>query len=132
MAEQDFETIVSIIRQRDKRYARAAYGFAFFALDYTMKEHLKLPEEGRRHVSARELLEGLKACAIDQFGALARSVWESWGVRTTEDWGNIIYNLIQAEAMKQSDDDKLEHFKDVYAFDEAFAGSWRFAGQMKK
>ena len=132
MSEPDFDSAITKVLQRDPRYARAAYTFAFFALEFTLREHLKLKEEHRRHVSARELLEGMCAAAIDQFGAMAESVWESWGIHTTTDWGNIVFNLISVDLMKQNDEDKFEDFKDVFSLEEAFKRAWQFYDQAKK
>ena len=90
-----------------------------------MRDHLKLKDDERRHISAKELVEGMKALAVEQFGNMARGVWESWGVHETGDWGSVIYNLIDAELMRQNDGDSIEDFKGVYDFDAAFGKEWR-------
>jgi|GEM_PF-336772 len=108
------------IQQSDPRYARNAYLYAFHGLDFTMRRHLRLKDGERRHVGARDLLTGMKECASEDFGFLARQVWESWGIRGTSDWGNIIFNLINARLMNAADDDDIEQFRNVYSLDEAF------------
>lgn len=122
----DFETALRAIRTKDARYSRNAYIFAFQSLEYTIKDFLKLTKDEHRHVSAAELLNGMRQLAIDQFGFMARHVWESWGVHETEDWGNIIYNLIEGELMRHSDDDKRSDFTGVYDFADAFDKEWKF------
>lgn len=119
------------VREKDPRYTRQAYLFAFDALNYTLRvkmaltpEQLTELDEEQRHISARQLLEGMRDYAVDQFGYLARQVWESWGIYTTADWGNIIYNLIQAELMRASKNDSISDFTGVFEFDEAFDQAW--------
>lgn len=119
------------VRQKDPRYARNAYLFAFQSLDYTLRDKMGLTdevmaemEENERHLSAEQLLLGMRDCAVEQFGFLAKDVWESWGIRTTEDWGNVVFNLIEASLMRASDDDKREDFQGVFDLQQAFDEAW--------
>jgi len=127
--ELDYEARLRKILSSDERYGRAAYYFAFLALEYTLRQLLNLPENKRRHVSAPELLNGMRQLAVEQYGFLARHVWESWGVYETEDWGNVIYNLIAGGLMSENDEDSREDFVSVYDFDEAFDRRWSFASE---
>jgi uncharacterized repeat protein (TIGR04138 family) len=108
------DPIADIIK-RDPRYPRAAYDFVREALQRTV-EKLAKP----RHVSARELLEGLREFAIAEFGPLAREVFESWNVRETTDFGRIVFRLIEAGEMGKTDQDDIADFKGVYRFEDAF------------
>ena len=100
---------------RDGRYHINAYRFVYEALDYTVKQL-----EKKRHISGRELLEGLKNLAIEQFGGLAVMVFDVWGVRKTADFGNIVFNLVEADLMSRSEDDSREDFDGVYEFRDVF------------
>jgi uncharacterized repeat protein (TIGR04138 family) len=100
---------------RDGRYHINAYRFVYEALDYTVKQLNK-----KRHISGRELLEGIKNLAIEQFGGLAVMVFDVWGVRKTADFGNIVFNLVEADLMSRSDEDSREDFDGVYEFKEVF------------
>ena len=100
---------------RDGRYHINGYRFVYEALDYTVKQLDK-----KRHISGRELLEGLKNLAIEQFGGLAVMVFDVWGVRKTADFGNIVFNLVEADLMSRSEDDSREDFDGVYEFREVF------------
>ena len=100
---------------RDGRYHVNAYRFVYEALDYTVKRLDK-----KRHISGRELLEGIKNLAIEQFGGLAVMVFDVWGVRKTADFGNIVFNLVEADLMSRSEDDSREDFDGVYEFREVF------------
>lgn len=101
---------------RDPRYRSDAYRFVFEGLDYTLKS------KGRAggHVSGRELLEGIRDFALDQFGGLAGLVFDQWGVRCTGDFGEIVFNLVEAGLMGKTESDSREDFRDVYAFSEVF------------
>jgi uncharacterized repeat protein (TIGR04138 family) len=100
---------------RDGRYHINAYRFVYEALDYTVKQLDK-----KRHISGRELLEGIKNLAIEQFGGLACMVLGIWGVSKTADFGNIVFNLVEADLMSRSEDDTREDFDGVYDFREVF------------
>ena len=84
-----------------------------------------------QHVSGRELLEGLRAHALDQFGPLAKTVLESWGVRRCTDFGDIVFNLIEYNIFSKTDNDRREDFADIYDFDEAFVKPFQPAGKRR-
>jgi uncharacterized repeat protein (TIGR04138 family) len=101
---------------RDPRYRPDAYRFVFEALDYTLKN------QGRAsgHVSGRQLLEGIRDFALDQFGGLAGLVFDQWGIRCTGDFGEIVFNLVEAGLMGKTESDSREDFRDVYEFQDVF------------
>ncbi len=108
------DPLTDLVR-RDPRYRRGAYDFVREALRFAIEragEH--------RHVSARELLESFRLLAREEFGFLARTVLDDWGVRSTEDVGNIVFNLIEVGDFNKTEDDRLSHFSGVWSFDEAF------------
>ncbi|MCZ6574262.1 MAG: Minf_1886 family protein [Planctomycetota bacterium] len=119
MSSEKTESILRICG-RDGRYAPQAYYFVFDALDYTIQRMNKM-----RHVTGRELLEGVRLYATENFGFLARSVLEEWGVRCTEDLGNIVFNLVEGELLSRTETDRREDFVDVFDFDDAFDQSFR-------
>ena len=57
---------------------------------------------------------------MQQYGYMAKVVLNNWGLRTTGDFGEIVYNLIGIGWMKKSASDERAHFDNVYDFDEAF------------
>lgn len=115
----------------DPRYRREAYVFVRDGLDYA-HEVLGLGKEPptskrkgkgqkrRRHVTGQELCEALKQFALEQYGYMAKTVLNSWGIRETGDFGEIVYNLIKARVMTKSEEDRREDFDDVYDFEQAF------------
>jgi uncharacterized repeat protein (TIGR04138 family) len=69
MQELTFETTLALILAKDPRYESEAYLFVKDALDYTQKLVIKPSRDEIRHVSGQELLEGIRAFALTQFGA---------------------------------------------------------------
>lgn len=113
--EQLLEKIQKLI-DSNPEYKFEAYSFTLAALHYTMSS---LPEP--RHVTGREFCEGIRRYAIDQFGALARTVLEYWGIHSTLDFGKIVFALVEVGLMRKTEEDSLDDFKDVYDFKQAFA-----------
>jgi uncharacterized repeat protein (TIGR04138 family) len=103
------------ICRKDGRYKPESYLFVLAGLHFTVSQ---LPEP--RHVTGKELAEGLRIYGLDQFGPLTRQVFEHWGIHTTEDFGHIVFNLVNAKILLKTEDDKLEDFLDLYDFAEAF------------
>ncbi len=112
---KDLENKLREVAERDGRYHLNAYRFVYEALDFTLKS---LDRKG--HVTGRELMEGLRDYALEQFGGLAPMVFGQWGVRKTADFGSIVFNLVGANLMGRSDSDTMADFEDIYDFREAF------------
>jgi uncharacterized repeat protein (TIGR04138 family) len=118
----------------DKRYAPEAYEFLWQSLTFTQEMLGKTPapepvdedaEQEIRHVTGRELLEGVRRLALDQFGRMAAVVFRLWGVRSTSDFGAMVYRLIDAGIWHCSATDRKEDFDDAYDFDKAFVDGYR-------
>lgn len=114
------ERIERAIRQ-DGRYAPEAYEFLHRGLEFTTREiYGDEPEEGPHHVTGRQLCEGLRELAVEQWGPLAREVLARWNVRRTRDFGEMVFLLIGLGMMGKQDSDRAEDFDNVYDFNEAF------------
>jgi len=113
------EALDSIVAS-DPRYQRDAYVFLRDALDFTTKQQKKVKGVSVRHVTGPELLDGVRRYALKEFGPMVMTVFENWGVRSCEDIGNIVFNLIGAGVFGKTEEDSIEHFKNVYDFEEAF------------
>jgi uncharacterized repeat protein (TIGR04138 family) len=112
----DKEQVVLDLAKKHRRYAPEAYLFVFDALDYTLKSR----GGGRKHLTGPELLEGMRRLALETFGLMARSVLERWGVRRTDDFGEIVFHLISVDLLQKTADDRKEDFSGVYDFADAF------------
>src|SRR5262245_52797035 len=113
------EALDSIVRS-DPRYQRDAYVFLRDALDFTTKQQKKVKGTSIRHVSGPELLEGVRQYALKEFGPLVMTVFDSWGIRSCEDIGHMVFNLIGAGVFGKTEEDSIKDFKNVYDFEEAF------------
>jgi uncharacterized repeat protein (TIGR04138 family) len=120
--------------RRDPRYAYEAYEFIFAALHHTQKVLGREPpdevrgQQGadpRHHVSGPELLDGVRDLALREFGLMARTVFRMWGIKGTGDWGEIVFNLIEAGLMSKTSADRREDFQNVYDLDEALVRGFR-------
>ena len=119
MSSEKTETILQIVR-KDGRFSPQAYYFIFDALDYTIGRMRKV-----RHVTGRELLEGIREYATEHFGFLARTVLEEWGISGTVDFGDLVFNLVDAGLLSRTEKDTREDFDQVYDFTEAFEDEFR-------
>jgi len=113
--KKDFYHLVEEIYASDSRYKPDAYEFIMQALHFTQK---KLNRQ--THVSGRELSEGIRDFAIEQYGPMVATVFSHWGIRKTDDFGNIVFNLINSKVLSKTDADSIEDFRDVYDFASTF------------
>jgi uncharacterized repeat protein (TIGR04138 family) len=113
------EALDSIVTS-DPRYQREAYIFLRDALDFTTKQQKKTKGTTVRHVSGPELLNGVRDYALKEFGPMVVTVFDNWGIRSTEDIGHMVFNLIGAGIFGKTDEDSIEDFKNIYDFQEAF------------
>ena len=113
------------IRSRAAAFPDEAFDFVREGLRHTSQtlhggvDPAELPED-RRHISGNQLCMGLRDFALRRYGLLAPTVLGRWQVRTTEDFGTLVYALIDRGELRASDRDSLEDFKGVYEFGEAF------------
>ncbi|SRR6266511_2143129 len=116
----NFDEVVDLITDRDTRYHREAYCFVREALDHTQKKAMKSREGQVCHVTGQELLAGIRDFALQQFGPMTLTVLEEWGVRRCEDFGEIVFNMVESGLLAKTDKDSREDFKNGYRFEEAF------------
>lgn len=82
-----------------------------------------------KHVTGQQLCEACRLYAIDQYGYLAKIVLADWGLHSTSDFGELVYNLIRIEQMRKSESDRREDFDEVYSFDDAFEPNFEFVAR---
>jgi len=134
-----FQAMYNLL-QSDPRFKFEAYQFVREALAYAHEQMLaasarpnkpsdaKSTQEERgttsgftgHHITGQQLCQSCRQYGLQQYGYLTGMVLASWGVRSTSDFGEIVYNLISIEQMRKSESDRREDFDDVYAFDTAF------------
>lgn len=118
------------VRQIAGPYPDAAFKFVQDGLRHTAKvihgeaaviETPHGPVGPERHVNGAQLCLGLRDFAIQRYGMLARTVLERWGIRQTDDFGRIVFAMIEAGLMRKSDEDSFADFHAVFDFEEAFS-----------
>ena len=130
----------------DRRYRLDAYVFVFEALRYAQDElglgaeqpslEEELPEQddewspeaggaAPRHLSGQELCEAIRRYALEQYGYMAKCVFNQWGVTHTGDFGEIVFNLIRIGEMRKTPGDRREDFDDVFDFDEGLTQKFK-------
>jgi uncharacterized repeat protein (TIGR04138 family) len=113
--------------RRDPRYPLEAYEFVYAALNHTQEllgrpacEQVLLKEQAKeedRHVSGKQLLYGIRDLALREFGLMARAVFRMWGINRTDDFGEIVFNLVEAGLMSTTPQDERKDFHNVYNLD---------------
>jgi uncharacterized repeat protein (TIGR04138 family) len=125
---------------RDPRYSIQAYEFVRDALNYahdvmglgTTTEADPETDEQQRHLTGQELCEAGRRLALLHYGMMAKVVLNSWGIHTTSDIGEIVYNMIHVDLMRKSPADRREDFDNVYEFQQAFLRDFDFAKSVRR
>lgn len=113
-------------------YSVDAFDFVRRGLNYTVEQiHAALTDpEASRHVSGQQLCEGLRHFALLQWGLLSRTVLARWNIVRTEDFGRIVFTLIESGEMAKTEDDTLEDFRNVYDFATGFESNYRIESRV--
>lgn len=120
-----FQEAVEQIARNDSRYHEHAYYFLREALDFSIKAMNKPAQGPGRHVSGQELVEGIRQFALQEFGPLSKTVLARWGVHRCEDFGELVFNLVEAGVLGKTEQDRKEDFAGGYDFDAAFRKPYR-------
>ena len=121
MANRNFQEIVDLILQDDARYAAGAYFFIREALAKTQSDYRRREKlTNQRHITGTELCHGIRKYALDQFGPMAATLLNEWGLSKTRDFGNIVFNLIEFGIFGKTEHDCIEDFDDVFDFEHTF------------
>lgn len=113
MQAMQFEQSVVSILQKDRRFHPHAYFFLKEALDFTLKRIAEQNGGQARHVSGAELLEGFRDFALEQFGPMASTLLNEWGVRDGQHVGDMVFHLIEEQVFGKQDTDSQEDFSGV-------------------
>lgn len=117
---QHLDTAIDAICREDARYKREAYEFIMEALSYTQKRFRR-----SKHVTGEELLVGIRQLLQKKFGLMALTVLEHWGIKTTEDFGHLVFNLVNHKVLSKTEEDTIESFRNGYDFKEVFDVGYR-------
>lgn len=117
---QEFHAAIEQIYDKDFRYKEDAYLFVMEALSFSQRKFKRI-----KHVTGSELLEGIRELLLQKFGPMTLLVLKHWGIRSTQDFGNIVFNLVKNRVLSKTEEDNIEVFKDAYDFQEAFEEFYR-------
>ena len=122
MQKFSFEDAVEKIAEDDPRYAAGGYNFLREALDFTIAsiEPSRIDPSAKGHVDGAQLTDGFRRLAVERFGPMAVTVLDEWGIRSTGDVGEMVFNLIDAEVFGKTDSDTREDFVGIFDFHDAF------------
>ena len=109
------------IAEASGRYRPAAFLFVLRSI-----EHCRRRLERAGHVTGRELLESARQVAIEEYGPMAKSVLNHWGVETTEDIGRIVFLMVENDLLSKTDEDRLDDFCDGFDFESEFVRNYRW------
>jgi uncharacterized repeat protein (TIGR04138 family) len=113
------DPIMDRLRRQFPAYHDTAYVFVLAGLQYTIS---RMTEQ--RHITGRELAEGCRDLALDRYGLMARHVLDFWGIRSTRDFGEIVFALVECGVLVKQDDDSIADFDGVFCFQNAFEGDY--------
>jgi uncharacterized repeat protein (TIGR04138 family) len=120
MQEVNFDEAVEQILAKDPRFSRDAYAFVRESLDFTQKLIGKENRGTIRHITGQELLDGIRQFALQQFGPMAATVFEEWGLMNCRDFGDIVFNMVEISLLAKTDKDSRDDFQNGYDFTDAF------------
>src|SRR2546426_8536168 len=120
MQAANFEELIEPILAKDARYHRDAYLFLREALDHTRKTVGRPRKSEVGHVTGQELLAGIREYALQQFGPMTLTVLEEWGIKRCEDFGELVFNMVENKLLAKTEQDSREDFRNGYDFHDAF------------
>ncbi len=71
------------------------------------------------HVTGGEVCQAARRLALRYYGLMAITVLNEWGIRSTSDIGEIVYNLIASGDLDKTPSDNRSDFDDVFDFAKA-------------
>jgi uncharacterized repeat protein (TIGR04138 family) len=89
------------------------------------REHDEERDDEHAHITGPELLASVRDFALERFGLMARTVFRCWSIHTTEDFGRVVFDMIDQGKMSKTDHDQLSDFCDVYDFAEALDNQYQ-------
>lgn len=132
MQSIDFEGELNRIVETDPRYDREAYVFLRQALDFCHKSEIKagkkarlVEKAGENHISVAQLLDGIRQYALQEYGPMAMMVLNSWGVKSCEDFGEVVFKMVEHRLLSVTEQDTREEFRKGFDFFEAFRAPFK-------
>lgn len=125
MQPLNFDEVLQRITHQDPRYHREAYLLVREALDHTQKRLSASGKAEARHVTGQELLGGIRDYALAQYGPMAKTLLNEWGIGSCQDFGEIVFNMVEQGLLSKTETDSRDDFKHGFDFEEAFLQPFR-------
>ena len=110
----DFRDIIA----KDARFHARAYALLMDVVHYVCSSD-------KQHATGEDILDEFKERALDQYGPLAYTVLTEWGVKCTEDVGEMMFNLVEGHRVQRGENDTAEAFVNGYDFRETFLAPYQ-------
>ena len=120
MNKMKFDEVVIQILKEDSRYSPDAYQFVREAMDFTTNMFFKSSQKTLHHVTAGQLLEGIKKFTVKEYGPMSMTVLNSYGIHKCEDFGHIVFNLVNKGVFGKKENDSIHDFDGGFEFKTAF------------
>jgi uncharacterized repeat protein (TIGR04138 family) len=116
LPQAPFVDVFAEVAEHDARYAKEAFWLVRDGVAHALQSH----SGDSRHVTPHELLKSLRILALERYGSDAREQLHSWGVTRCEDFGEIVFTLIEKRVFGKRSEDRKEDFENGYDFATAF------------
>lgn len=121
------------LARREPRYSYEAYQFVCDAVNFTQERLGRMePESDDAHVNGEELLRGACEFAVQEYGLMAPVVFKLWGIRTSDDFGEMVFRLIDAEKLSKSENDAPDDFRGLFDLEKMLAEQFETASVMQR
>ena len=109
MQQFDYDEVLDLILAKEDRFLREAYHFVREGLDFTQHKMARMSgAKDPRHVSGQELTDGMRQNALETYGPMAKLLLNEWGIHSTEDFGEIVFNLVENNLLAKTENDTRE------------------------
>ncbi|MGA1194706.1 MAG: Minf_1886 family protein [Kiritimatiellia bacterium] len=125
MKKSNFHETVEHLALENPKFDSNVYFFMREALDFTIKMLEKPADGAARHVTGGELLDGIRKYALQEFGPITKTVLNRWGIERCEDFGEIVFIMVEKGVLGKTDEDRQEDFTGGYDFETAFCKPFR-------
>ena len=116
----EFYTIIEDICDKDPRYKQESYEFVMESFSFAHRKFKRF-----KHISGRQFLEGIKDLLLKKFGPMTMAVLKHWGIDCTDDFGHIVFNLVEKKVLSKTEEDNIESFHNVFDFEVVFKKGYR-------
>ncbi len=124
MESVHFEQALGNIMRHESRFSKEAYFFLKEALDRTVTKRQNDDPFAVHHVTAHELLEGFRDYALEEFGPMAATLLNEWGIVSSSDIGSMVFSLIEEGVFGKQDSDELSDFDEGFDFHQSFVSPY--------